>query len=190
MVMKHLNVIGITPGETTGWAVLTIPRGSIFGDDDPDIIEWDYGRFTGTAELQAVALARLAREIQSLEFKTGPALIIEAVPFDLDDPDSMVAVYVGAMLRLLRHQKQVGDSTLTFQPMDIIFSDATTDARMKKLGLYIPDRDEINDAARHALTALRRARDDLDFAKSLWPYPPGWDMRNISPRPDYEYVED
>jgi hypothetical protein len=190
MVMKHLNVMGITPGETTGWAVLTIPRGSIFGDDDPDITEWDYGRLDGPVELQAVSVARLAREIQSLEFRTGPALVIESVPFDADDPDSMVAVYLGAMLRLLQHQKQVGDSTLTFQPMEIVFSDATTDARMKKLGLFIPDRDEINDAARHAITALRRARDDLDFAKSLWPYPPGWDMRNISPRPDYEYVED
>jgi hypothetical protein len=94
------------------------------------------------------------------------------------------------MLHLLKHQKQIGDSTLTFQPMDIAFSEVTTEARMKKLGLFINGRDEINDAARHAITALRRAREDLDFAKSLWPYPPGWDMRNISPRPDYEYVED
>jgi hypothetical protein len=185
---RNLNIMGVTPGETTGWAIITIPRGSIFGNYAPEIIEWDYGLFNGPAAEQAMSIARLMREVQGLEFGTGPALIIETAAFSSEDKDAMIAVYIGAMLQLLQHQKMIGDGTLNYQHMDLAFSDLTTDVRMKKLGLLVRDCDEVNDAARHAITALHYARADLEFAKKLWPYKFGWDMNNLDPKPNYEYA--
>jgi hypothetical protein len=46
--------------------------------------------------------------------------------------------------------------------------------KLRRLGLLY-NKDYVNDAVMQALTALRRARDDFEFAKSLWPYRAGID---------------
>lgn len=184
MTTRHLHIMGIDPGGTTGWALLTVPRDSVFGDGPSAILEWDYGEFSGAEPVQAMALARLVREVQSLDYKTGPALIMEG--WDIDpsfrstDPETLSPVRLGAMMTLLGHQNQLGDSTLHFQSRGIAFSTAT-DHRLKQWGLWIAGPDHMRAAVRHAITALRLAKENMEFAKKLWPYPPGWDMANLYP---------
>lgn len=149
-----------------------MPRGSIFGDKPSAIIGRDYGVFHGAEPIQAVAIARLAREIQSLDYKTGPAIVVE--DWDIDpafrstDPETLSPVRIGAMLTLLQHQGCIGDSTLHFQSRTIAKS-AATNERLKAWGMYAGN-DHINDAHRHAITSLRRARENPAYAASLWPY--------------------
>src|SRR5215467_10270213 len=73
MTTPHLHVLAIDPGGSTGWCLLTVPRLCIFGPDPSEILERDYGEFHGAEEAQATEIARLAREIQGLDYKTGPA---------------------------------------------------------------------------------------------------------------------
>jgi len=174
---KHLHIMGIDPGHTTGWTRLTVPRYSIFGDEYPEITEWDYGEFTGPLARQAVEIARLARETQGLDYKTGVALVCEAwdqdPKFKSTDPETLSPVRIGAQLELLREQGLLGDSTLHFQSRTLIHATAVSDERLKKLGMYVPGSDHIRDSTKHAIIGLRRAAEDpFTFGLALWPYPP------------------
>jgi hypothetical protein len=167
--------MGIDPGGTTGWYVITVDRKCIFGDEPRKIIEVDYGEFTGDEAYQAVELARLAGEIQSLDYKYGPALIVEAWDqdprFKSTDPETLSPVRIGAMLALLKYQKRMGDSTLHFQSRALAFGTAT-DERLRKWKLWVAGSEHIRAASRHAIVALRRARENPEFARALWPGDP------------------
>lgn len=166
MAPKLIHVIGIHPGEISAWVRLTIPAQSIFGDGQPEIIEWDYGEFTGSEPGQAIAIARLARETQSLDYKVGPALICEE--WDTG-PETISSIRIGAMLSLLKHQGQLGDATLSFQGRAPVFS-TMTDEQLKAKGLWAKESEDIRAATRHAIAGLRRARENPSFAYYLWPY--------------------
>jgi hypothetical protein len=175
MTTKHLHILGIDPGGTTGWARLTVPRMSIFGDEPSEIWEWDYGIFDGDEIEQAISISRLARTIQGLDYKTGPALMVEDWDqdprFKSTDPTALSPVRIGSYLRLLHHQGAMGDSTLTFQGRTIAKRTATDD-RLHAWHLYVAN-DHIRDAIRHAVVGLRRAADHpFGFGLQLWPYPP------------------
>ena len=175
MTTKHLHIMGIDPGGlgTTGWYLMTVPRACIFGDEPSAIWEHDWGEFTGPEPQQAIDIARLAREIQSLDYKTGVALVVEAwdqdPTFHSTDPEALSPVRLGAMLQLLLQQKQLGDSTLTFQSRSMAFSTAT-DERLKTWKLWVQGSEHVRAACRHTITALRRARNSPEFASQLWRY--------------------
>lgn len=153
----------------------------MFGNTPSQITEWDYGLITGREPEQALAIARLAREIQSLTYKVGPAIVSEDWDItptnDTTDPESLSPVRINAMLSLLYHQTHMegtvkvswlGDATLHFQQRTMAKTTAT-DERLKKWGLYSTSP-HTRDATRHAVVALRRARQDPEFARTLWPY--------------------
>lgn len=171
MTTRHLHIMGVDTGGTSAWYLLTVPRLSIFGDEAPDILERDYGTFTGPEPAQAIAIARLVREIQSLDYKTGVAVMSE--DWDIDpnfrstDPETLSPVRINAMLSLLLVQKRMGDATLCLQSRTIAKQTAT-DERMKRWGLYVANP-HITDAGRQAVVGLRRARSSPDFARALWP---------------------
>lgn len=168
----ELHVLGVDPGGGTGWCRLTVPRLAIFGREKPEILEWDHGLLAGDENDQAIALSRIAREVQSLTYKVGPAIVCEAWDqdprFKSTDPEALSPVRIGAKLSLLQRQGQLGDSTLTFQGRTIAKT-TYTDERLKVLGLYVPQKDT-RDSVRHALTLVRRARQSRDLAATLWPY--------------------
>jgi hypothetical protein len=182
MPPKNIHVMGIDPGSTTGWFVITVDRKCIFGDEPRKILEIDYGEFTGDEAYQATELARLAGEIQSLDYKYGPALIVEAWDqdpgFKSTDPETLSPVRIGAMLTLLKYQKRMGDATLHFQSRALAFGTAT-DERLHKWQLWVKGSDHIRAASRHAIVALRRAAENPEFAISLWPGDPKY--------PDYKF---
>jgi hypothetical protein len=170
-----LHLIGVDPGGTTGVTRLTFPRMSIFGDEAPEILEWDYFALSGPEPQQALEIARYVRETQSLSYKVGPAVVSEAwdqdPSFKSTDPEALSPVRINAMLKLLRHQGLLGDATLTTQPRAMAMSTAT-DERLRKWRLYVPHKD-IRASTRHAITALRRARTNPALAEELWPWANG-----------------
>lgn len=174
MTTKHLHVLGIDPGGETGWCWLTVTRAAIFGPDFPEVTEWDYGTFTGPEPGQAIAIARKAREIQGLDYKTGPAIMAERWDWDSafrnTDEEVYSPVRINAQLQLLHYEGRMNDATLSFQGRTNTFH-TYTDERLKRLQLYVPGPDHIRSATKHALMALRRARENKAFALSLWPYP-------------------
>lgn len=174
MTTRHLHILGIDPGGTTGWVLLTVARAAIFADEEPGILEWDYGELNGPEPGQSIAIARMAREIQGLDYKTGPAILSEQ--WDIDpsfkstDQERYSPVRINAQLQLLDYENRMGDSTLHFQSRSQAFR--VTDERLGHHGLYVEGSKHIRAATKHAITGLRRARESRKFALELWPYPP------------------
>lgn len=171
LTTKHLHIIGIDPGGKTGLCRFTIPRACIFSNAPSEIWEQEFRLFAGPEPEQALNIARYVRETQSLDYKTGPALIPEGwyqdPQFKSTDPEVLSPVRIGAMLVLLQCQGLLGDATITFQDRSIAMSTATDD-RLKSWNLYGNQKD-IRAATKHAITALRRARQNQEFARKLWP---------------------
>jgi hypothetical protein len=176
MTTTNLHVLGIDPGGTTGWCLITVLRSAVFADAEPSIIEWDYGELTGPEPRQATEIAQMCREIQGLDYKTGPAVMSErwtADPsFKSADQEQYSPIRINAQLELLHYQGKMGDSTLHFQSRTIKSATGVSDDRLMRLGIYVEGSKHIRDATKHALTALRRARESRKFALKLWPYPP------------------
>jgi len=172
MPPKNIHLMGVDPGGTTGWYNLTVPRDCIFDDAPSRIIEHDWGEFTGPEARQAIELSRLVREIQGLDYKVGPALVVEQwdqdPTFKSTDPEALSPVRIGAMHELLREQKNLGDATVTFQSRSLAFS-TVTDERLQRWRLWVKGSDHVRAALRHGITALRRARENPEFAIQLWP---------------------
>lgn len=167
MTTPHLHVFAIDgtgdiwhPDDDAGagWCWLTVPRLSIFGSQDAEISSWDYGIWHGSQPATAIDIARKAREIQGLDYKTGPAIV-------LDD----TAVRLNAMVELLCHERRASDSTLYFQHRDTALK--ITDDSLRRLHMHVGN-ENICMAVRHGLACLRRAKRDTAFAHELWPYPP------------------
>jgi hypothetical protein len=176
----HLHIIGLDPGGKTGLARFTIPRASIFGDDMPEIWDTDFKLFAGPETEQCLNIARYVRETQSLDYKTGPAILSEAwdsdPTFNSTDPEVLSPCRINAMLQLLHYQTNIpsgmvvqwlGDATLNFQPRALAMQ-AYPDEKLKRLGLYGNQKD-IRAACKHALTGLKRATQNEKFARKLWP---------------------
>lgn len=166
MTTPHLHVLALSaediwqPAEAgygVGWCWLTVPRQCIFGTMTAEVTEWDYGIWQGSQPSQAITIARKAREIQGLDYKTGPAIVA-------DD----TAVRLCAMLELLHHENRMGDATLKFQSRDIIRK--ITDDSLKSLHMYVANP-SISAAVKHALALLRRVKSDKVLAHESWPYP-------------------
>jgi hypothetical protein len=167
---KFIHVLAAISAESTGWCSLKVPRLCIFGDEPSEITEWDYGAFSGYEPDQAIGIARLAREMQSLAYKTGPALIVKPWDYDpLYEDSPLAAVRIGAMLLLLQRQGKLGDSTITAQVRTVRELEEVNDDRLRKLHMYVAN-DQISTATKHAIVALRRAKETPEFAAKLWPY--------------------
>lgn len=180
MPPPHLHVLGVDPGQTTGWCRVTVPRDTIYGDAPSEILEWDTGELYGPEPEQVIQLARLVRQIQSLDFKIGPALVCE--DFDVSDTVTTDAevlyspVRIAAMIRMTMHLATVpsytplfGDALLVMQSRGM--AKRITDDRLHKAGLWTEGSNHERDATRHAIMALRRAKDKREFREQMWAKP-------------------
>ncbi len=172
MSPPHLHILGIDPGGTTGWALLTVPRRSVFGRAQGEILDWDMGQLEGPEEAQVRALADKARQIQALDYQIGPALVVEDFDVaELRTTDAGVLyspIRIAAMLRYAAYRGETGDALVTMQGRTIA-KQAATDDRLRAWGLY--DRhsgDHARDAMRHAITALRRAKASQELREAMW----------------------
>jgi hypothetical protein len=180
MAPNELYIIGIDPGGTTGTAVISIPRLSIFPTKEhrepSGILAHTTQEFAGSESEQATNISRYIRTIQSLTYQIGPAVVCEdwdnTPEFKNRDDEPYSPLRIGAMLTYLYEQTPLlGDATLTFQSRALAKSDAT-DERLKAWGLYRATRgsDHNRDATRHAVTALRRAASNRKIARAMWPH--------------------
>jgi hypothetical protein len=169
MTSNYLNLVAIDPGGVSGWAHFIVPRASMFRDAPSEIVDWGTGEVYGDEDSQAIELARLVREIQGMDYKLGPAVIIEDFDFGspLRDPEVYSPVRVAAKLKLLHHMHLMDDSRIVMQSRTTAMSTAT-DERLKKWGFYKPGSEHEKDATRHGITALRRAKRKRAFRDRLW----------------------
>lgn len=169
MVTPHLHVLAIDPGGTTGWAHFIIPRKSMFGNEPSEVLDWGTGEIYGSEDEQAIKIARMAREIQSLSYRIGPAVVIE--DFDFGAPFRDKAVYspvrIAAKIKLLHHMGLMDDSRVVMQSRSIA-KEHMTDERLRMSGFWVPGPDHQRDAVRHALTVLRRAKQKHSIRDKLW----------------------
>jgi hypothetical protein len=175
MPPKNIHILGIDPGGTTGWAWLTVPRASLFpssvdGYVSSRIVEWDYDEITGQEEDQVLELARLIREIQGLDYKVGPALVVE--DFDnatnVNDPEVFSPIRIAAMLRYAVFRGECRDANMVLQRRGLA-KGQITDERLKRWKLYPrTPGGHAADGMRHALMALRRAGQSDSFRNLLW----------------------
>jgi hypothetical protein len=159
MTTNHLHVLALCPREEeTGWTWLTVPRLSIFGNQTSSITEWDYGVLRGHAPDVAIQIARKAREIQGLDYRTGPAILVD-----------MGSDRLRHMLEFLHYEKRMGDATIHFASNEA--TARINDGRLKTLGMHVHS-ELIDTATGFALYHLGQARKDMQIAHELWPYPP------------------
>jgi len=189
MTPPHLHVLGIDPGGTTGWSLITVPRSSIYGKTPGQVLEFKYGEIHGPEDDQAIEISRLARQIQNLDYGIGPAVVVE--DFDLmphynnTSADVVLSpVRIAAKLQMLYHMGEseafrsgervrvslrlMGESLIVMQGRTMAKQTAT-DERLRAWGLYTHRTgDHIRDATRHAITAIRRAKSNQEFRDSMW----------------------
>lgn len=170
MAPSELHIIGIDPGETTGLCHMIVPRKCFFGNQPSEIIDWAVDEIYGPEEEQALAIAKWAITVQGMDYKVGPALVVE--DFDLmehnvsTDPEVLVPVRIASMIRMLGHIGKIGDARVVLQGRTTA-KQIVTDERLARWGYWTPGPDHKRDATKHALAALRRARDDW-FRDELW----------------------
>lgn len=170
-MVKNLNLLGIDPGGTTGWALFVVPRASIYGRGPSQILEWDYGELSGREEEQVKDICRLAIATQSMDYKVGVAVVTEDwdqdPKFKSTDREALSPVRIGAMLRYAQFCNQMHDSRVIMQGR-VIAKETFTDERLKQAKYYVEGSDHIRDAIRHGLTALRRAKASAAFREQCW----------------------
>ncbi len=170
MPPSYLNLFAIDPGGVSGWAHFIIPRASMFGDAPSEITSWGTGEVYGDEDEQALELCRLIREVQGMDYKLGPAVICEDFDYGspLKDPKVYSPVRIAAKLKLLHRMGRMSDSRFLMQSRTQAFSTAT-DERLKAWGFWVPSSHEHErDATRHAIAALRRARQKQVIRNKMW----------------------
>lgn len=171
MSPPHLHVIGIDPGHTTGWALFTVPRDSLFGDAPAAILEWDYGEVAGDENKQVRDLVRINREIRGLDYPECPLWVVEDWDVEEDtrttDAEVLLSpVRIAAKLELARAMGLVDQTVLTLQSRGM--AKRLTDERLERLGFYVEGSDHVRDAIRHGIMMLRRIKESPAMAKALW----------------------
>jgi len=161
---NELVVIGIDPGVTTGWAKITIPMDSIFGDEPGEIIDWKYGMLDGPETGQAQTFCRIAKRY------IFPAVAIE--DFDnrrpLRNREYLAPVRVASKIEFCIQTGMAGQVTGHEWQMPSLAFETAPDDRLKKWGLYPPGPEHPKDATRHAITLIRRAKKDPKLARRIF----------------------
>jgi len=142
-----------------------------WGTAPAEILEWEYGEITGDEHDQVMEIARIAVVTQSMDYQVGPALVVEDFTIQINnpttDPELLSPVRIAANLDFLSYLGRMGDARVVLQNRAIAMS-TMTDDRLRAMGYYVAGSDHIRAATRHAITALRRARQNMDFRDELW----------------------
>jgi hypothetical protein len=141
-----INIFGIDPGATTGWAyakdidLATLPH----GDCDVDIVA---SQFAGDENQQAWDLFRIIKQVWPV------AVVIEDfIPRKLDKSRHFLSpVRVTEKLDMLlwreniRHFRQMPSTAMT----------TISDDYLRAIGMWLPGEPHANDAQRHVVTFTR-----------------------------------
>jgi len=170
MPSHRLSVFAVDPGETTGWAVVSVPPESLL-DRSINLLEdmeFDCGQLTGSEDAQAERLCDLAITFD------GPVIIEDFTLRQFRMDRSLLSpVRVTAKLEydIYLVNKDVGkESQIRIKKQQPSLAKSTaTDARLKEWGLWEVGAPHARDAIRHAVTFLRRAKADRKIRQWAWP---------------------
>ena len=164
-----LTVIGIDPGETTGVAIITVPRASIYNGQPGSISQhWPF-EVSGSITGQVIAICAKAREIGGLN---GPYPAIQCEGFrlrtEVTGPEVLMPVRIEAALRFAVETGRASDSLMPPCQLPGSAKGTITDERLKLWGLWTPGSDHKRDATRQAILLIRRAKTDPAVRMQAW----------------------
>lgn len=171
MTPPHLKIITVDPGGTSGVCLAQVPRLSIYGDQPGEWQHLECREVAGDEDEQADAIARMAREFQSLDYMLGPAIVCE--DFDNENPfqDDYVfsPIRIAAKIEYAIHRGWAGDARFYRQKRGMAFSIATN-KRLMLWGMreYYRGSEHKKDALRHMVAITRRAKQSPSLRAKLW----------------------
>lgn len=161
-------MIAFDPGGTTGWALLQVHRAALESSDFSvldNILFRAQGQFTGGENSQA-------REMYALiEAWDGPETVVVIEDFilrtALKNRDVLSPVRITAKIDLLLEPS--GRRMYFQQPA--MAKKTATDERLKDWGLYVAEGglEHARDAMRHAITFIRRTKEQPRLRSIAWP---------------------
>ena len=164
-----LYVVGVDPGETTGIAVIGVPRGSIYAQEPGAVFHLEAHETAGSVTSQVNLICKIARRIAGL---TGPAPAIMCEGFKLrtkvTSQNVLAPVRVESALRYAVNTGRAGESLMPPCIMPGEAKGTATDDRLKAWGLWIPGSDHKRDAVRQCIMLVRRAKVDPAVRMSAW----------------------
>lgn len=163
-----LNIMAVDPGGTTGWATFWIPTANMISRDIKILEEAEYncGQVSGREERQALELAKIV-----IEMGPGPLIIEDFILRQFRQDRALLSpVRVTAMFEYGLYLRDVtGDVNPIRKQQASLAKSTATDDRLKDWGFWEPGAPHARDALRHALTFLRRAKQDPRLARWAWP---------------------
>lgn len=164
LLPDHLSVLGFDPGGTTGWGFLSFHIDALLPNYDMfDGMQFDCGQIYGDDEQQSVELRKFIDE------HLGPIVVEGFVLRKFSrDPDLLSPVRMGSRISLLAEIKNRADPFPIFEQQPSMAMATATDDRMRDWGLWTPGQPHANDAIRHCITFLRRAKGSALLRKAAW----------------------
>lgn len=165
-----LTVLGIDPGETTGWATITVPRLSIFGTEPGRIVDFETGELYGDEFLQVRDLARMSRQLGGLS-GPFPAICCEGYRPGLTKStgqEVLAPVRLAAAIRYAVYAGHFGDVCMPPDMLPAFAKEAAPDDRLEAWGIYTAGPDHIRDATRQAIVGIRRAKTNAKYRDECW----------------------
>jgi hypothetical protein len=179
LTKRSLEVFAVDPGGTTGWAWCSLPVAP-FLELRHDLIaelEFDCGQVDGLENAQTSQLMQI---MYDLRFDGGPLIIEDFVLRKFTkDADLLAPVRITARLE---YAVEVGCWMVdgiptragTFRQFKIrkqqpsLAMSTVTDDRLREWGLWEVGQPHARDALRHAVTFLRRAKQDAALRRWAW----------------------
>lgn len=164
---KCLTVIGVDPGETTGVAVIRIPLDTMYGDAPGRIVSHFTIELTGPETAQAQTFCRVAKRY------IWPAIAMEdfSLRTSVTSREVLAPVRMASKIQFCVDTGLAGPVTGWEWQMPAMAKETMPDNRLEKAGLYTKGSDHIRDASRHAMTLIRRAKQDERLRRRVFHYP-------------------
>lgn len=153
------QVLALDPGGETGWAVFQVHPDAMTGDPEIPVMDniewWTAGEFTGKQEDQIDQIIELVNEWPAARLVTE-RFRVRSIQALLDPAE------INAVLRWAVRPRYFVE-----QNPDMAMS-TVTDDRQKAWGYWIPGKEHARDAVKHAITFLKRRKEqEVQAARQL-----------------------
>lgn len=160
---------GVDPGTTTGWAAIGVPAKSIYGPYKGSIEFHQQGEVSGPETAQVMSICHIINRIMTEE---SSRLVVVCEDFKAKQinylEDYLAPVRIGAMLKFAVQMNYAGSANgPEFQSPGLAMETATDD-RLRAWNLYRKGQPHGRDATRHAITLIRRTKQDEQLRNRCW----------------------
>jgi hypothetical protein len=154
--------MGVDPGQTTGIAIIGVHERTIYSTHPGKIKYFETFELSGNLTVQAIEIMTVASEFHPL------ALVVESFTpkKPITSQEYLSPVRLGARIEMCVETNYTL-AKLFWQTPSLALSTAPDD-RLKLWGLYQPGQDHTKDGTRHAITFIRRAKDNTSLRDAAW----------------------